>query len=376
MSAAAIQSIRDVAARLRMAARAIGPALVAAAIVVTGGCGGTGDASAGGSGAAAGAGPGPGAGAGPGAPSPGGADRAPYTAAATVGMVADIVRRVAGERARVNGIIGEGVDPHLYKATRNDVNTLLAADVIFYSGLMLEGKMADALIRVATQGKPVFAVTELIDEAYLLEPKEFAGHFDPHVWMDVQGWMKGVEVVALKLGEYDPANAADYRDNADAYLKELEQLDQYVRTSIATIPEGGRVLVTAHDAFNYFGRAYDMEVMGIQGISTESEAGLEDINRLVELIVQRRVKAVFVETSVADKNVRALIEGAGARDWKVRIGGSLFSDAMGRAGTYEGTYIGMIDHNATVITRALGGQAPPGGMSGKLTLAPGMAEPP
>jgi manganese/zinc/iron transport system substrate-binding protein len=289
-----------------------------------------------------------------------------YDIAATTGMVADIVRRVAGDRARVTGLIGEGVDPHLYKATRNDVNTLLSADVIFYSGLMLEGKLSDALVKVASRGKPVHAVTELIDETYLLEPPELEGHFDPHVWMDVRGWTKAVEVVEAKLAAFDPTHAGEYRANARAYLAELEKLDQYVRSSIATIPGERRVLVTAHDAFNYFGRAYGLEVMGIQGLSTESEAGLEDINRLVDLIVRRKIGAVFVETSVADKNVRALIEGAKARSWEVRIGGSLFSDAMGTPGTYEGTYIGMIDHNATVITRALGGEAPERGMNGKL----------
>lgn len=290
-----------------------------------------------------------------------------YTVAATVGMVADIVRQVAGDDIPVEGIIGEGVDPHLYKPTRNDVNTLVRADVIFYSGLMLEGKMADALIKVATQGKPVFAVTELVEESYLLEPPEFAGHFDPHLWMDVSGWMRAVQHVAEKLSEFDPSRAADYHANAVAYLAELEALHQYAKSCIDTIPEESKVLVTAHDAFNYFGRAYGIEVLGIQGISTESEAGLEDINRLVELLVDRQVKAVFVETSVADKNVRALIEGAQARDWDVRIGGSLFSDAMGQAGTYEGTYLGMIDHNVTIITRALGGEAPERGLHGRLT---------
>lgn len=297
-------------------------------------------------------------------------DHAPdgrYTVAVTVGMVADIVKRVAGDQANVIGIIGSGVDPHLYKPTRNDVNTLLAADVIFYSGLMLEGKMADALIKVATRGKPVYAVTELIDESFLLEPPEFKGHFDPHVWMDVGGWSMAVEQVAISLGEFDPDHAAVYMSNASSLIAELDQLDAYVRSCISTIPEATRVLVTAHDAFNYFGRAYGIEVLGIQGISTESEAGLDDINRLVTLLVERNIKAVFVETSVADKNVRALIEGARSRGWEVTIGGSLFSDAMGAPGTYEGTYIGMLDHNATIITRALEGTAPARGMNGKLS---------
>jgi manganese/zinc/iron transport system substrate-binding protein len=289
----------------------------------------------------------------------------PYKIATTVAMVTDIVKQVAGDRATVSGIIGEGVDPHLYKPTRSDVATLQSADVIFYSGLMLEGKMADTLVRVA-RSKPVHAVTELLDEKYLLEPPDMAGHYDPHVWMDVQAWSKAVEAVARALGEFDPTNAEVYLSNARPLLSELERLDAYARKAIGTIPEPQRVLITAHDAFNYFGRAYGMDVRGIQGISTESEAGLQDINHLVDFIVERGVRAVFVETSVAEKNVRALIEGAKSRGHPLSIGGTLFSDAMGRAGTYEGTYVGMIDHNVTTIVRALGGSAPERGMSGQL----------
>ena len=292
--------------------------------------------------------------------------RYPYGVTATTGMVADIVRQVAGEKAAVTGIIGEGVDPHLYKPTRNDVAALMSADVCFYNGLMLEGKMSDTLIKVGRRGKPVFAVTELIDEECLLEPPEFLGHFDPHMWMDVRAWMKAIEAVAEALAEFDPSHTQDYRANAARYIEELHELDDYVRRVIATIPREKRVLITAHDAFNYFGRSYDIEVRGIQGISTESEAGLKDINRLVDQIVNSGIRAVFVETSVSDKNVLALVEGAGARKHKVIIGGWLFSDAMGRPGTYEGTYIGMLDHNATTITRALGGDAPERGMQGKL----------
>jgi manganese/zinc/iron transport system substrate-binding protein len=290
----------------------------------------------------------------------------PYKITTTTGMVGDIVRQVAGDRAEVRNIIGEGVDPHLYKPTRGDVAALMSADVVFYSGLMLEGKMADTLIKVARSGKPVFAVTELLDEKYLLEPALMAGHFDPHVWMDVSAWARAVEAVSRALGEFDTPNAAFYASNAERYGQELERLDAYARRVIASIPEAQRILITAHDAFNYFGRAYGIDVRGIQGISTESEAGIQDINRLVDLIVERKIRAVFVETSVADKNVRALIEGANNRGWSVTIGGSLFSDAMGKPGTYEGTYVGMIDHNATIIARALGGSGEPGGMQGRL----------
>ncbi len=289
----------------------------------------------------------------------------PYRIGATVGMVGDIARAVAGDKGEVTFVIGAGVDPHVYNPTRSDVATLLRSDIIFYAGLLLEGQMADVLVKVARK-RPVYAVTELLDPEYLIHDPE-AGHSDPHVWMDVSGWMKAVEVVADALAEFDPANADSYRTNARDYLKTLEALDAYARQAMASIPAEQRVLVTAHDAFGYMGRAYGIEVMGIQGLSTESEAGLKDINRIVDDLVGRRIPAVFVETSVSDKNVKALIEGAGSRGHTVKIGGELFSDAMGTAGTYEGTYIGMIDHNVTVIVRALGGQAPPAGMQGRLS---------
>lgn len=293
----------------------------------------------------------------------------PYKAAATVGMIADIVRNVAGDKVQVEGIIGEGVDPHLYKPTRSDVVTLSNADIVFYNGLMLEGKMGDVLVRVARQGKPVYAVTEqILDQGDYVITNE-TKHFDPHVWMDVSGWIRAVAVVRDALSQFDPENADDYQANAKAYTQKLEQLDAYAKQVIQSIPENQRVLVTAHDAFNYMGRAYGLEVRGIQGLSTESEAGVSDIEQLVDYLATNNIPAVFVETSVADKNVRALVEGAHARGHDVAIGGSLFSDAMGPGGTYEGTYIGMIDHNATTIARALGGDAPQGGMQGKLSGA-------
>ena len=289
----------------------------------------------------------------------------PYKIGATVGMVGDIARAVAGDKGEVTFVIGAGVDPHVYNPTRSDVATLLRSDIIFYAGLLLEGQMADILVKVARKRR-VYAVTELLDPDYLIHDPE-AGHSDPHVWMDVSGWMKAVEVVADALTAFDPVNAGRYRANAADYLKKLKALDAYARTAMASIPAEQRVLVTAHDAFGYMGRAYGIEVMGIQGLSTESEAGLKDINRIVDELVRRRIPAVFVESSVSDKNVRALIEGAASRGHKIKIGGELFSDAMGPAGTYEGTYIGMIDHNVTVIARALGGQAPPAGMQAKLS---------
>jgi manganese/zinc/iron transport system substrate-binding protein len=285
---------------------------------------------------------------------------------ATTGMISDVAKTIAGDRAVVTGLLGSGVDPHLYKPTRSDIATLTGADVVFYNGLLLEGKMTDALVRVASSGRKVHAVTELLEEQYLLEPDGAAGHHDPHVWMDPQAWMKAAEVIRDKLGEADPAGAEVYRTNAEAYLARLRALDEYAARVLASVPEGSRVLVSAHDAFNYFGRRYGYEVVGIQGLSTESEAGVRDIQRLVDLLVERKVGAVFIESTVADRNVKALAAGAEARGHTVRIGGELFSDAMGAPGTYEGTYIGMIDHNVTTIARALGGEAPERGMEGKL----------
>lgn len=307
--------------------------------------------------------PGPGAGAAP-ARLP-----VPYRIVTTSGMVTDVVRAVAGDRATITGLLGEGVDPHLYKPTRDDVARLLKADVVFYSGLMLEGRMTDTFLKIARRGTPVFAVTELLEEKYLLEPEEMPGHVDPHVWMDVQGWMAATRAVAKSLSEIDPDGAAKYAGNSAKYLDELKRLDDYARKAVASIPKERRVLITAHDAFNYFGRAYGIEVRGIQGVSTESEAGVADINRLVDFLVARKIPAIFVESSVSDKNIRALVEGCAARGHVVRVGGQLFSDAMGKPGTYEGTYVGMIDHNVTTVVRALGGEAPETGMQGKLGAA-------
>lgn len=290
----------------------------------------------------------------------------PYRITTTVGMVTDIVRNVAGDKAVVTGIMGAGVDPHLYKPTRDDVAAMVRSDVVFYCGLMLEGKMADTLIKIG-RNKPVYAVTELIDEKLLLEPDDLPGHYDPHLWMDAGAWSKCVTAVAESLAEFDPSNAAYYRQNAADYAARLVELDEYARRSIASIPDSSRVLITSHDAFNYLGRAYGLRVMGVQGLSTESEAGLRRINELVDFLVANKVRAVFIESSVSPKNIQALIDGARSRGHEVRIGGELYSDAMGAEGTYEGTYIGMIDHNVTTITRALGGDAPAGGLQGKLS---------
>jgi manganese/zinc/iron transport system substrate-binding protein len=283
---------------------------------------------------------------------------APLDIVATTGMVADIARHVAGDRATVVNIMGEGVDPHLYKPVASDVRRIMGADVVLYNGLKLEGRMGDIFERVAARGRFVRPVAAMVDESFLLEPADQPGHPDPHVWMDVGAWMAATEAVAIALCQADPEGCAAYRLHASEYIRELTELDGYVRSVMSTIPENQRVLVTAHDAFNYFGRAYGLEVMGIQGISTESEAGLADVSGLVNVLVERQIPAVFVESSVSDKYVRALVEGAAARGHAVVVGGELFSDAMGQPGTWEGTYIGMIDHNASTVARALGGTVP------------------
>lgn len=291
------------------------------------------------------------------------------TVVCTVGMVGDVVRAVAGDRAQVVTLMGAGVDPHLYKPAASDIARLTSADLVFYNGLLLEGKMTDALLRVAGAGRRVVALADAIPEPERLEPEQFQGHYDPHIWMDPRLFARTVDVARDALGELDPAGASAYRTRAAAYREELAALDAYAERVLGTVPPESRVLITAHDAFNYFGRRYGYEVVGLQGISTESEASVRDVEQLVALVVSRGVRAVFVESTVTPRGVEALIAGAKSRGKTVALGGQLFSDAMGKPGTYEGTYIGMIDHNVTTIARALGGEAPPGGMHGKLAAA-------
>jgi len=290
---------------------------------------------------------------------------APLNVVVTVGMVADVVRAVGGDAVHVTTLMGSGVDPHSYRQTRSDVSMLARADMIFASGLHLEAQLDNLLDRLGER-KPVIRVADRFDPGDLIEAAGFSGRYDPHVWMDPALWAKTTEIVRDALSEALPADRGTFRANADAYAAKLVVLGERIKTMIETISIEQRVLVTAHDAFGYFGRAFGVEVIGIQGLSTASEAGLQRIETLVSLLVARDIKAVFVESSVSAQNVRALIEGARAHGGNVAIGGTLFSDAMGREGTFEGTYIGMIDHNATTITRALGGRAPEQGVSGKL----------
>lgn len=278
----------------------------------------------------------------------------PIRVVTTIGMITDIVQVVGGDRVTVTGLMGPGVDPHLYKASEGDVIRLQEADVVFYGGLHLEAKMGEVLEEMQAGGTTrTVAVTDLIDRALLMAPPEFAGSYDPHVWFDVTMWMKAVEQVRATLVEMDPGSAALYEANAAAYLLELEDLHAYVQAQAQRVPEQLRVIITAHDAFNYFGRAYGFEVRGLQGISTESQASTADVQTLADFIAERGIPAIFVESSVPQRNVEAVQAAVEARGVAVTIGGSLFSDAMGSPGTPEGTYIGMVTHNIDTIVAAL-----------------------
>ena len=280
---------------------------------------------------------------------------------ATTGMIGDLVKAVVGERGHVEVLMSSGVDPHLYQPTRSDLAKVLAADVIFYNGLHLEGRMDEAFVRAQKAGRSVCAVAEQLPMQSLLHDAEDPEAHDPHVWMDPKSWRMVLLAIRDRCVLLDPAGRSVYESNTDSYLKNLKALDVYASEILQTVPVEVRVLVTAHDAFGYFGKRFGFEVIGLQGISTESEASVQDVNRLVDLLVQRKIPAIFVESTVPEKGIRALIEGASAQGHQVKIGGSLYSDAMGDSGTWSGTYLGMIDHNVTTIARALGGEAPQGG---------------
>ena len=271
---------------------------------------------------------------------------------ATTGMVADAARVVGGDAVEVTALMGPGVDPHLYKASERDVRALSGAGLVLYNGLHLEGKMAELLSRLAAT-RHVVALAEGIPDSLLHHPPAFEGSPDPHVWFDVSLWTRAVTRARDALIEARPAERAGFEARAAAYLDSLAALDAWVRAETGTIPAAQRVLITAHDAFGYFGAAYGIEVVGLQGISTVSEFGLADVRRLVDLIVTRGVKAVFVESSVPRRSIEAVVEGCRARGHAVAIGGTLFSDALGADGTAEGTYVGMVRANVRTIVAAL-----------------------
>lgn len=274
-------------------------------------------------------------------------------AATTTGMVADVVRNVGAGRVEVVSLMGPGVDPHLYKPSGGDVVKLDRADVIFYNGLHLEGRMAELFEKMARAGKPTFAVTSGIDPAQLIELAGAPGHYDPHVWFDVRLWQDVVRFVAQALSDLDPASRELYERNAELYLEQLDELQAYVEQQIALIPPESRVLITAHDAFGYFGRRYGFEVRGLQGVSTAAEAGARNVQELAALIADRKIKAIFVESSVPPDAIEAVQAAVRARGWDVAIGGELFSDALGADGAPEGAYIGMVKHNVDTIVGAL-----------------------
>lgn len=289
----------------------------------------------------------------------------PLRVVATTGMIADAATNIGGELVDVRSLMGPGVDPHAYRQTRTDIVAMANADLVLWNGLYLEAQMEDFLLDLGQDGA-VVPVAEAVPENLLLGSEDYEGRFDPHLWMNPNLWSRVVVNIRDALIDVHPHGAQKFSANADAYLAKLNELALYTNEVLSTVPVESRVVLSAHDAFNYFGNAYGFEVVGIQGISTESEAGLQRIGELVDMLVERDIRAVFVETSVSDRNVQALIEGTAAQGHEVIIGGELFSDAMGEPGTYEGTYVGMIDHNATTIAAALGGQAPENGMQDML----------
>jgi manganese/zinc/iron transport system substrate-binding protein len=274
---------------------------------------------------------------------------------ATTGMITDLIQRVGGDRVEVTGMMGPGIDPHQFKASAGNVRSMERAEVIFYNGLHLEAGLGNVLERMGEQRK-VIAVAEVLDQTLLIAPQEFEGAYDPHIWFDVSLWMRAVEKVRATLSEIDPDGAALYQANAAAYLEELTLLHTYVLEQAKRVPAERRVLITAHDAFNYFGKAYGFEVRGLQGISTSSEASTGDIQALASFIVERQIPAVFVETSVPQRTIEAVQAAVQAKGFRLHIGGELYSDALGDPGTPEGTYTGMVRHNIDTIVEALLGE--------------------
>jgi len=291
---------------------------------------------------------------------------APLRVVATTGMIADAARQIGGDLVEVKGLMGPGVDPHAYRQTRTDIVAMTRADLVLWHGLYLEAQM-EGFFHDLARKRNVVAVAEALPRDKLRGHDSYADKFDPHVWMNPVLWIEVVRAVQAALTETRPEAALKFEANAEVYISQIRAVSRYAADRLQRVPESARVLLTAHDAFGYFGAEYGFEVLGIQGISTESEAGLNRIGMLVDLLVERRITAVFVESSVSDRSIRAVIEGAAAKGHALKVGGELFSDAMGPDGTYEGTYVGMIDHNVTVIAGALGANVPPRGMIGKLS---------
>ncbi|ALC87238.1 manganese transporter [Bacillus sp. FJAT-22090] len=270
----------------------------------------------------------------------------------TTGQIADAVREIAGDHVIVKSLMGPGVDPHLYKATQGDLQTLEEADIIFYNGLELEGKMSDIFEKMKEE-KTVRAIGDAILKNQILRNELHPELSDPHIWFDIEVWQQAVKEVTKTLVAEIPDNQDEFLKNEEVYFQKLNDLSKWADERINEIPKEQRVLVTAHDAFNYFGRSHGMEVRGLQGLSTDSEYGLKDIQNIVDFLVDQNIKAVFIESSVSDKAMKAVIEGAKEKGHSIQIGGELFSDAMGAEGTEEGTYIGMYKHNVNTIVDSL-----------------------
>lgn len=271
----------------------------------------------------------------------------------TTTMLTDLLQQLGGGAIQVEGLMGSGVDPHLYKASEGDVNKLYTADIVFYSGLHLEGKLVDIFEKMEKQHKKTVALAEILKKEDLLSSENFASSYDPHIWFNVQFWKKIAQYATEKLQEADPENAELFADNNAHYLRELDALENEIKETIDTLPKEKRILVTAHDAFNYFGEAYGFQVLGLQGISTTTEAGVQDVQRLSEFIIKNKVKSIFIETSVPRRTIEALQASVASKGHAISIGGSLYSDALGSRGTVEGTYIGMFRHNVNTIVGAL-----------------------
>lgn len=271
----------------------------------------------------------------------------------TTGMINDIVINIAGDLVDSKSLMGPGVDPHLYRASANDVNVLSNADIIFYNGLHLEGKMSEVFSKMQKQGIKTVPVAETIDKSRLISPEEYEGNYDPHVWFDVSLWKNSVDSVRDTMTEFDPENREAYEQNYNQYIAKLDELHNYVLKKAKTVPEEKRVLITAHDAFNYFGIGYDFEVIGLQGISTDTEASTSDVQRVTSEIVKRKIPAVFIESSLSPKYIEAVKASVKSKGFDVKLGGLLYADALGNPGTPEGTYYGMFRHNIDTIVNAL-----------------------
>jgi manganese/zinc/iron transport system substrate-binding protein len=271
----------------------------------------------------------------------------------TTTMITDLVKNIGGDYITVNGLMGSGVDPHLYKASEGDVNKLVNADIIFYNGLHLEGKLVEVFEKMERQNKTQVALAESLDKSQLIGSDYFASNYDPHVWFNISFFKQFAKQVTKVLSEKDPKNAENFKTNEAQFLDELNALESKITTTIETLPKEQRILVTAHDAFNYFGKKYDFEVVGLQGLSTATEAGVKDVQQLASFIIEKKIKAVFVESSVPKRTIEALQAAVKAQDHNVDIGGTLYSDALGTKGTVEGTYIGMFEYNVNTIVNAL-----------------------